>query len=136
MKKVWILEMFETCEMMEHQISNYQDMIANIKDKDVEGKDEAIKEVEKIITKMRNIIAENPNGRWHGFEGKSIYYQFCNVARAAIKRNPDMKFRVVEGEIDDNAQYWLGYRFVKENEGVLRYLMATINKLNSCIKIA
>lgn len=128
MKKVWILEMFETQEMMEKQISNYQAMIENIKDKNVEGKDEAIKEVEKIIARMQDEIAENPNGRWHGFEGKSIYRQFCDCAKAAIKRNPDMKFRVAEGEIEDDAKYWPGYKFVKENDGVLRYLMATLNK--------
>lgn len=28
-------------------------------------------------------------------------------------------------EVVADAKYWPGYKFVKENEGVLRYLMAT-----------
>lgn len=123
MKKVWILERFETKEMLEESLARLQDLIA-----DIEANDEVAKEVEKIITHTRNLIVENPNGRWHGIEGKSIYSQFCNVAKGTIKMFPDVKFRVVEAEIEDDAHYWLGYRFVKENEGVLRYLMATLNK--------
>ena len=66
-----------------------------------------------------------PDGRWYGFEGKVIYRQFCDVAKAAIRRNPEGKFRVVEAEIEDDAKTWNGYKMTKVNDGVLRYLMAT-----------
>ena len=69
---------------------------------------------------------ENPNGHWYGFEGKTNYKQFCDVAKAAIRRNYGATFRVVEGEIEDDAKYWSGYKIVKVNSGVLRYLMATL----------
>jgi len=80
---------------------------------------------ERVVTKYREFVESTSEGRWIGFDGKTIYRQFCDVARASIRRNPNAKFRVVEGEIEDNAKSWVGYKIVKENEGVLRYLMAT-----------
>ena len=81
---------------------------------------------EKFSALVTKKIKENPNGYWSGTEGKTIYKQFCERAKDAIRRHDkDTKFRVIEGEIKDDAQYWTGYKFVKENEGVLRYLMAT-----------
>lgn len=123
MKKVWILEKFESNEAMVKTLSNFEQMFEEGKDKlDEKGIESAI----QTIAFQKKMIEENPEGMWIGWEGKTIYRQFCDVAKAALRRaDKSWKFRVVEGEIEDNAQYWCGYKFVKENEGVLRYLMAT-----------
>ena len=123
MKKVWILEKFESNEAMVKTLSNFEQMFEEGKDKlDEKGIGSAI----QTIASQKKMIEENPEGMWIGWEGKIIYRQFCDVAKAALRRaDKSWKFRVVEGEIEDKAQYWCGYKFVKENEGVLRYLMAT-----------
>ena len=123
MKKVWILEKFESNEMMVKTLGELEQMFEESKDKlDERG----IESMNRTIAYQKKMIEENPEGMWIGWEGKSIYRQFCDVAKAALRRaDKSWKFRVVEGEIEDNAQYWCGYKFVKENEGVLRYLMAT-----------
>ena len=72
------------------------------------------------------MIAENPKGMWLGWEGKISYRQFCEVAKSSLRRAPSSyKFRVIEAEIENNAKYWGGYKCVKENDAVLRYLMST-----------
>ena len=123
MKKVWILEKFESNEMMAKTLSELEQMFEQNKgDFDEKG----IESMNQKIAYHKKMIEENPEGMWIGWEGKSIYRQFCDVAKSALRRaDKSWKFRVVEGEIEDNAKYWCGYKFVKENEGVLRYLMAT-----------
>lgn len=122
MKKVWILEKFATAEEQAKHYAEYADMVEYFKNNC--DNEEAAK-IERVVANYKKILDENPNGRWYGFEGKVIYRQFCDVAKAAIRRNPEGKFRVVEGEIEDDAKYWTGYKVVKINDGVLRYLMAT-----------
>ncbi len=121
MKKVWILEKFATAEEMVKVHAEYEEWFEDVK---VNDPDKAAR-FEKLIENHKRMIEENPNGRWYGFEGKFIYRQFCDVAKAAIRRNPDGKFRVVEAEIEDDAKYWTNYKMTKVNDGVLRYLMAT-----------
>ena len=123
MKKVWILEKFESNEMMVKTLGELEQMFEESKDNlDEKG----IESMNQTIASYKKMIDENPEGMWIGWEGKSIYRQFCDVAKAALRRaDKSWKFRVVEGEIEDNARYWRGYKFIKENEGVLRYLMAT-----------
>lgn len=123
MKKVWILEKFESNEAMVKTLGELEQMFEESKDKlDEKG----IESMNRTIASQKKMIEENPEGMWIGWEGKSIYRQFCDVAKAALRRaDKSWKFRVVEGEIEDNARYWRGYKFVKENEGVLHYLMAT-----------
>ena len=123
MKKVWILEKFESNEMMVKTLGELEQMFeeskGNLDEKGTES-------MNQTIASYKKMIEENPEGMWIGWEGKSIYCQFCDVAKSALRRaDKSWKFRVVEGEIEDNAQYRCGYKFVKENEGVFRYLMAT-----------
>lgn len=63
---------------------------------------------------------------WQGFEGKTIYKQFCSVAIDTMRRCPNDIFRVVEGEIEDEANYWIGYTNIKVNDGVLKYLKTQV----------
>lgn len=124
MKKVWILEKFVTAEEQIKHYTEYKAMVENARNNS-EMTDEQIAQLEQSVAAYKKVVDENPDGRWYGFEGKAIYRQFCDVAKAAIRRNPEGKFRVVEGEIEDNAKYWIGYKMVKVNDGVFRYLMAT-----------
>lgn len=124
MTKVWVLEKYITVEEMNKHLAMSIELLETTKEKD--GSEEAITLCEDMIRKQEEKIKKNPNGYWLGWEGKSIYKQFCNVAKAAINRaEKGTQFRVVEGEIKDDAKYWLGYKIVKVNDGVLRYLMAT-----------
>ena len=124
MKKVWILEKFASHDDM---VNTYEELktIAEMFKNDITKKPEEIAEFKVGLANYEKRMNENPNGYWYGFEGKIIYRQFCDVAKAAIRRNPEGKFRVVEGEIEDGAKYWAGYKMTKVNDGVLRYLMAT-----------
>lgn len=124
MKKVWILEKFASAEEQAKHYAEFVEMVENAKNNS-EFTDEQIAQLEQGVANYKKVVDENPNGRWYGFEGKVIYRQFCDVAKAALRRNPDGKFRVVEGEIADDAKYWNGYNVVKVNDGVYHYLMAT-----------
>ena len=124
MKKVWILEKFATAEEQAKHYTEFVEMVENAKN-DGKMTDEQIAQLEQGIAAYKKVVDENPDGRWYGFEGKAIYRQFCDVAKEAIRRNPEGKFRVVEGEIEDDAKYWTNYKMVKVNDGVYRYLMAT-----------
>lgn len=123
MTKVWILEKYITVEDMNKTLAQNTELYESVKEN---GTEEQIAMVEDIIQKWNDKMEANPNGYWSGWEGKSVYRQFCEVAKAAIKRaDKGTQFRVVEGEVQDDAKYWCGYKFVRENEGVLKYLMAT-----------
>ena len=125
MKKVWILEKFASREEMLKSQAENRATLEMIKTNDSYTEDQ-IKYFEEYVADYDNVGENNPNGRWYGFEGKANYKQFCDRAKASIRCNPDGIFRVVEGEIPDNSNMWIGYRFIKENEDVMRYLMATL----------
>lgn len=122
MKKVWILEKFESNEAMVKTLGELEQMFEESKDKlDEKG----IESMNRTIAYQKKMIEENPEGMWIGWEGKSIYRQFCDVAKAALRRaDKSWKFRVVEGEIPDDSKVWIGYKNAQVNDGVLRYLMA------------
>ena len=120
--KVWILEKFVTREAMVQNLADYEGYFEEAKKQDNE---QAIKDFDNLIQKYKAKVEANPDGEWIGFEGNSSYRQFCECAKGAIRRNNDAKFRVVEAEIPSSAKMWLGYKFVKVNEGVLNYLLAT-----------
>lgn len=125
MKKVWVLEKFADVEELKAGVENAKAGIEWAKTQSNEAMVEAAEQYLKVAEKL---LSENPNGHWYGFEGKTNYKHFCQVAKDAINRHPDGKFRVVEGTIDDCAKYWCGYEVAKVNDGVYRYLMATARK--------
>lgn len=123
MKKVWILEKFASAEEMAKSQADMEAMLEAVK---ADNKGEIdVHSVEMSVAKYKEVVLANPNGRWYGFEGKIKYSEFCYTAKAAIRRNPEGKFRVVEAEIEDDAKYWIGYKNAKVNDCVYRYLMAT-----------
>lgn len=122
MKKVWVLEKFATVEELKAGVENAKAGIERAKTQNNEAMVEAAEQFLKVAERL---LFENPNGHWYGFEGKTNYKVFCQVAKDAIRRHPDGKFRVVEGAIPEDAKYWCGYELTKVNEGVYRYLMAT-----------
>lgn len=126
MKKVWVLEKYQTKEDMNKTFEQFREMYESLKE---DGTEEQIETAKKLVEKQRDTMKNNPNGYWYGIEGKSIYRQFCEVAKDAIRRaDKGTQFRVVEGEITDDAKYWTGYKFVRENEGVLKYLMVRVKE--------
>lgn len=118
MKSVWILERWETPEDMQRNLQEMERLAEEFREEDPK--------IEKGLERMRTRVAENPDGMWVGWEGKTIYQQFCYVAREALRRaDKGDKFRVVKAEIQDDAKTWVGYKNGQENAGVMRYLRAT-----------
>ena len=124
MKKVWILEKLYLPEETKKSISDMEKVLEDLPNNPA-ATEEVINSMKNTIFVLKQKLVDFPEGYWLGFEGKIIYSQFCSVAKAAINRNPEVTFRVVTAEIEDNAKYWPGYQNLKVNEGVLRYLMAT-----------
>ena len=126
--KVWVLEKFASPTEM---IKTLIDMIEMVESSRSSCSAEDSQKFDEGLDRFEDKIEKNPSGFWSGFEGKTNYKQFCNVAKDAIERNPNAKFRVVEGEIDDKATTWTNYRLVSVNDKVLRYLRATLGTRES-----
>lgn len=123
MKKVWILEKFTSPEETLESIRENEELL------EAQTGNPACQEiVSQVIAKLRKIHEKNPDGYWFGYEGKSNYTQFCWTAKDFMRRhkNDGWKLRVVKAEVADDAKYWLGYKNAEENEGVLKYLYATL----------
>lgn len=116
MTKIWILEKFVSQQETEKL---YEELI---KKREVAATDMQIEIINAAISDCEHRMKTDPNGYWCGFEGKQSYKQFCRCALDAIRRNSDKKFRVMEAEVEDDVAYWPGYKPVKVNESVLRYL--------------
>lgn len=119
MKKVWILQRWETVDEMKEAYNDIKDIIAGCDDL------ELVSQWERVATNCLEIIKNSPNGKWQDVIGRSIYRQFCDVAHEEMSRRKNEKWRVVEGVIEVDATTWVGYKFTKENDGILRYLYAT-----------
>lgn len=125
MKQVWILERFET---REENLKSLQRMNENLEEAKAMGEEKFIVAWEQTIENFKKTIEENPDGYWLGIEGKRNYKDFCYEAKDYMRRHKDdnKKLRVVKAEIEDNAKYWPGYQNPVVNEGVMRYLWATV----------
>lgn len=121
MKKVWILEGFISREHMDKELNDLYEM------RNKASNDNELKVCDEMISLYSKSITKNPNGHWLGYQGKSIYRQFCDCAKQTLRYSKDVaeKWRVVEAEIQDDANTWIGYKVIKENPGVMRYLWAT-----------
>ena len=122
MKKVWILEGFIDREKMEKSLNDLYDL-----EKKATTKDQ-IDSCLEMINIYEKKLHENPNGYWLAYQGKTIYKQFCDCSRQTLHNlcKDIAKWRVVEGSIEDGSKTWVGYKFVKENVGVMKYLWATL----------
>ena len=125
MKKVWILEIFRTREAMLADIEETRSFRA----KDLTP--EQLEVVDQLEAGQQKELDKHPDGYWSGTQGKCIYRQFCDAAKGTLRyhlreKKDGSRFRVVKAEIADDAQYWPGYVNAVENEGVLRYLLATM----------
>lgn len=122
MKKVWILEGFISREELDKQYEELLDLKADAKTAIEKA---AMKEMTKIYKRS---IEKHPEGYWLAYQGKTTYKQFCYDAKQTLRnmRKQKMSWRVVEGSISDEATTWTGYKFVKENSGVMKYLWATL----------
>ena len=122
MKQVWVLEVFVTNESMRESLNTFKEYRDNAI---AQGDDKYLSEINSVIARQERKLVEFPEGCWTGIEGKTIYKQFCNVAKDAIRYNRKGNYRVVRAEIEDTASVWIGYVNPVVNEGVLKYLYAT-----------
>ena len=124
MTKIWVLEGFISKEIMEKSLNELYEMKANQTD------EKLIKACDEAISAYKKRMDKNPDGYWLGYDGKIVYKHFCEEAKGTLRNMKDkkMKWRVVEGElIGETAKYWLNnYKPVKINEGVMKYLWATL----------
>ena len=123
MKKVWVLEKFVTIDERERHLHELKAMALN-NDLTEDQKELAW----KMVQAEQKRIEDFPQGEWVGWEGKSNYRQFCEVAQDCLRRykGRNDQFRVVSAEVEDGAKYWTGYVNPVENKGVLRYLYVTL----------
>lgn len=120
MKYVWVLEKYQTADKLREMIKDFDDGSFN-----KEFSEEVRKTFGEASLKLHEALAKNPDGRWVGWQGKTNYKQFCEVAKASLNSSPKDKYRVVKAELDDDAEYWVGYKNGVINEGVMKYLWAT-----------
>lgn len=124
--KCWILEGWINPERMQETLKQNEEMLAWAQgNNDKKGIEVARQMIEAYKARME----QNPDGYWCGYEGKSDYRTFCRMAQDTIRymgRKHGMKFRAVKADIADDAKEWLGYKNPVENEGVTRYLYATL----------
>lgn len=131
-KKVWILERYiNSAEMVKslEELKGFVEAAEKVKDKvnDIE-----IAALKDAVVRYQEKMQQYPDGYWLGHVGRSNYKQFCWDAKESMRfwlRNQGKKadeLRVVEGYIKDNSKTWIGYTVAKVNDGVKRYLLATM----------
>lgn len=127
MAKVWILERYITAEDMKKSIDDLSEMykVAEAKE-DATDRANAIKLVDEMIECERKTLDKNPNGYWLAYQGKTNYRTFCEVAKETMRNLYGSEFRVGKADIEDNSWTWVGYKNFVQNDGVLRYLYATL----------
>lgn len=78
MKKVWILEKFESNEMMVKTLGELEQMFEENKSNfDAKG----IESMNQTIASHKKRIEENPEGMWIGWEGKSFIVSFVMLQK-------------------------------------------------------
>ena len=114
MKTVWVLEKYITEERAEEIRAELLEMAEEL------GSDD-----QKIADIKNKQIAG-----WSGVVGRSVYKQFCEDAKERLwwgrQKQENDRFRVVKAEIADNSKVWTGYKNAVVNDGVMRYLYATM----------
>ena len=126
MKKVWILERFISKEEMEKSMNELYEIREFWDERDDAEAEAAIKTCDEMIVAYEKRMNANPDGYWLGYQGKIIYRQFCSCAHETMRYFKEGLFRVVKAEIEDSASQWIGYKNPVVNDGVLRYLYATL----------
>lgn len=126
MKNVWVLERFVSTEETTNSISELQNMLANATKAD----DKRTLNMMISATK-RKLETDVDGGHWTGYVGRSNYKTWCWEAKDFIRRHKGTEFgkaplRVVKAQVEDDATTWLGYTNAVVNEGVLKYLYATL----------
>ena len=123
MKTVWVLERFVGTEETEASIADLKEMLAE----DME--DDTRQVTQHAIAKLQARLQEG--GYWLGYVGRSNYRDWCWDAKDFIRRHKGTEFgkaplRVVKAQIPDSSRTWVEYTNAVVNEGVLKYLYATL----------
>ena len=123
MKKVWILEGFIGKDQMKQSEDDVKAMGAYF---EKNGDVEEAENCKRVLAAVEKKHSENPDGYWLGYQGKTNYKAFCYESKQTMRELKGRKFRVLKAEIEDDANTWTHYVNGVENEGVLRYLYATL----------
>lgn len=123
MKTVWVLERFVGTEETKASIAELKEMLAEDMEADTR------QATQHAIAKLQARLQEG--GYWLGYVGRSNYRDWCWDAKDFIRRHKGTEFgkaplRVVKAQIPDNSRTWVGYTNAVVNEGVLKYLYATL----------
>lgn len=122
--KIWVLEGFITRERLEEAIEEAKAMRNAIAEDS-----EHIEAADMLLSIAKRNLDEHPDGYWLGYQGKLNYKVFCWEAKQTMRNLKDrhMKWRVLKAELPDDAKTWVKrYTNGVENDGVLRYLYATM----------
>lgn len=127
-KKVWILERYISSAEMAKTLEELKE---HAEEAEKEGNVAAAAFKDSVV-RYQEKMWQHPEGYWLGHVGRSNYKQFCWDAKESLRfwlREEGKKadeLRVVEGYIEDNSKTWVGYTVAKVNDGVKRYLLATM----------
>ena len=107
-RAVWVLERWISKEEMQHLLTYIQALKAPNA---------------RLLEQIEEGLRKHPNGYWCGAVGSCNYEDFVLNAKNYISGSPENpKLRVVRADIDNGAQYWVGYHDPVEHSEVLRYL--------------
>lgn len=124
--KVFILEEFLSKEELEKRLEDSKailDACATLTDLNCD----IVLTLNENVTYNRKMVTENPNGVWRGFAGKYDGQAFLEIALEHIKRSKTGTYRVVVGEIENNAWTWLGYKNPVISETLTKELLKRAN---------
>lgn len=127
-KKIWILERYINSAEMAKALDEFKECA---EEAEKEG-NAAVEVFKNAVARYQEKMQQNPDGYWLGDVGRSNYKQFCWDAKESLRfwlkkeGKKANEFRVVEGYIEDGSKTWVGYKVAKVNDGVKRYLLATM----------
>ena len=127
-KKVWILERWIDRAGMEQTLAELKEYAESA---EKEG-DVALAAFKDAVVRYHEKMRQHHDGYWLGYVGRSNYKQFCWDAKESLRywikdqHESADRFRVVEGYIADDAKQWVNYNVAKINDGVMKYLLATM----------
>lgn len=129
-KKIWVLQRWIDRNGMDKTYNEMLDMVTFCKENGADAKVTA--SFQDSADRYKEKMEQNPDGYWLGYVGRSNYRGFCRDAKESLRgfikerKESAENFRVVEATTEDDAKTWTGYTVVKVNDGVLKYLLATM----------
>lgn len=154
MKKVWILEKFSTPEDLKKDVDIAREMVDHLSNTNIapdqlalakENLENWIHTLENntegmwtgcqgstnyytFCSRAKNYIREKDAEAIATLKSELGKTQYSDEIKKMFRNAHEAvrsQYRVIEGEIEDSAKTWIGYKTIKENPGVYKYLWAT-----------